>query len=384
MPWRETCTMDERMRFIMACRDADESIAELCRSFGISRKTGYKWLERYERLGPAGLGDESRVPAVHPRWLTEVAVDSIIEARKQHPSWGPKKLQTVLARQRPELARVGISTIAGVLKRYGLTSKRRRRPLIPRYSSPLGECVAPNDVWCADFKGHFATLDRKRCYPLTISDAASRFLIKCEGLHFPDEKHVRVHFERAFLEYGLPWRIRTDNGPPFATRAVGGLSSLSIWWIQLGITPERIEPGHPEQNGRHERMHRTLGEETTRPAGRNLRAQQRTFDLFRREYNDERPHEALDQKPPSFVYSSSRRPMPMTLAVPEYGPEFLVRIVDKNGRIRWNMHRVKISPLLEGQPVGARPVEDGRWEFSYGPIKLGTMDERRKEPRFVA
>jgi transposase InsO family protein len=255
--------MEERVRFILACRDGDESFAAVCASFGISRKT--------------------------------LAVDAIIEARKSHPSWGPKKLQTLL-QGRPELAKVGISTIAGVLKRYGLVRTTRRRPRIARFSEPLGACVAPNDVWCADFKGHFALLDRSRCHPLTISDAASRLLIKCEGLRVPDEAHVRTHFERAFVEYGLPTRIRTDNGPPFASRALAGLSRLAVWWVQLGITPERIEPGHPEQNGRHERMHRTLGEQTTRPPARNLRSQQRSFDLFRKHYNDERPHGSVSQR----------------------------------------------------------------------------------------
>jgi len=376
--------MEERVRFILACRDADESFAAICASFGISRKTGYKWLERFDARGMGGLADRSRVPAIHPRWLTDAAVDAIIEARKRHPTWGPKKLQTVLLESRPELAKVGISTIAGVLKRYGLVRTTRRRPRIVRYSEPLGACVAPNDVWCADFKGHFALLDRSRCHPLTISDAASRFLLKCEGLQMTDEAHVRVHFERAFVEYGLPSRIRTDNGPPFASRAPAGLSKLAIWWVQLGIIPERIQPGHPEQNGRHERMHRTLGEETTRPPGRNLRAQQRLFDLFRKQYNEHRPHEALGQKPPASVYTPSRRPLPTSLGHPEYAPDQIVRMVDDRGRIRWQMARVLVSPLLAGQPIGARCVADGRWELRYGPLVLGILDERRKEPRLVA
>jgi len=375
--------MEERVRFILACRDSDESFGSVCASFGISRKTGYKWLERFDEHGMSGLADQPKVPAVHPRWLTDGAVDAIIEARKSHPSWGPKKLQTLLV-GRPELTKVGVSTIAGVLKRYGLVRTMRRRPRIARFSEPLGACVAPNDVWCADFKGHFALLDGSRCHPLTISDAASRFLVKCEGLRVPDEAHVRTHFERAFVEYGLPARMRTDNGPPFASRALAGLSRLAVWWVQLGILPERIEPGHPEQNGRHERMHRTLGEATTRPPSRNLRAQQRSFDLFRRHYNDERPHEALGQKPPASVYTPSRRPMPTSLGHPEYDADQLVRLVDINGRIRWKMARVLISPLLAGLPVGARCVADGKWELRFGPLVLGILDERRKEPRLVA
>jgi transposase InsO family protein len=376
--------MDERMRFLVACRDTDEAFSQICRQFGVSRKTGYKWLERYDTLGVAGLVDQPRVAAVHPRWLTDVAVDAIIEARKEHPTWGPKKLQVCLSKSRPELARVGVSTIAGVLKRFGLVRAPRRRPSVPRYSEPLDACVSPNDVWCADFKGHFALRDRRRCYPLTITDAASRFLIKCEGLHDPDEERVRPHFERAFFEFGLPLKIRTDNGPPFASKALGGLSKLAVWWIQLGILPERIEPGHPEQNGRHERMHRTLKAEATQPPARNLLAQQRTFDLFRREYNNDRPHEALDQKPPASVFTSSRRPMPTKLGSPEYGPEDVVRTVDRSGRIRWKISRVTVTAVLTGEPVGARWIDDGRWELRYGPIVLGVIDERRKEPRLVA
>jgi len=376
--------MDQRMRFLVACRDTDEAFAAICREFGVSRKTGYKWLERYDTLGVAGLVDQPRVAEVHPRWLTDVAVDAIIEARKDHPHWGPKKLQVWLCKSRPELARVGVSTIAGVLKRFGLVRARRRRPSVPRYSEPLDACVAPNDVWCADFKGHFALRDGRRCYPLTITDAASRFLIKCEGLHDPDEERVRPHFERAFFEFGLPLKMRTDNGPPFASRALGGLSKLAVWWIQLGILPERIEPGHPEQNGRHERMHRTLKAEATKPPARNLLAQQRTFDVFRREYNDDRPHEALDQKPPASAFTASRRPMPTKLGSPEYGPEDVVRTVDRSGRIRWNISRVTVTPVLSGEPVGARWIEDGKWELRYGPIVLGVIDERRKEPRLVA
>jgi putative transposase len=383
MPWKETCPMEQRLRFIVECRDGDESFAAICRAFGVSRKTGYKWLERYEALGAAGLCDEGRGAHAHPGWLPDAAVDAIVEARKEHPHWGPKKLQVWLLDRRPSLPKVGVSTIAGVLSRLGLIRPRRRRPRTPRYAGPLDPCVAPNDVWCADFKGHFALGDGSRCYPLTITDAASRYLLKCEALHETGEIRVRKHFERAFVEFGLPTKLRTDNGPPFASKSLGGLSRLAIWWIKLGILPERIEPGHPEQNGRHERMHRTLKQEATVPAKYRLVGQQRVFDAFRHEYNDVRPHEALEQRPPAKVYSASLRPMPSSLSSPEYGNDMEVRLVDRDGRIRWNMSRLPITPLLSGEHVAARRLSDSQWEWFYGPIKLGILDERREKLRIV-
>ena len=230
--------MDERLKFIVKCQESLESFSAICRTFGVSRKTGYKWVERYETLGAAGLCEVKQVAEVHPGWLKDAELDVIIQARKEHPHWGPKKLQVLLEKTHPGMARVGVSTIAGVLKRFGLIGPRRRRPRTPLFAGSLDPCSAVNDVWAADFKGHFALGNGERCYPLTITDSASRFLLKCEALSEPKESPVRVQFERAFFEFGLPTKLRTDNGPPFASLAPGALSKLSVWWIKLGILPE--------------------------------------------------------------------------------------------------------------------------------------------------
>ena len=272
MPWKETCAMTEKLKFIAACAEGDEkeSFAALCRRFGISRKTGYKWLSRYEEGGAAGLEEKERGVREVEHRLSEELVSRVIEARKSHPKWGPKKLRAWLGEHEGVEGLPSASTIGEWLKRYGLVRPRRRRLRVPLNPNALDKCQMPNDVWCIDFKGHFALGDKKRCYPLTLTDAASRYILCCEALLKTDAVAVRPHIERAFLEFGLPRKIRSDNGPPFATVGVGGLSALSVWWIRLGIEPERIEPGHPEQNGRHERMHRTLKDEPASEPGRNL------------------------------------------------------------------------------------------------------------------
>src|SRR5262245_42662527 len=254
--------MDERLLFINMVNESDETFAALCERFGISRKTGYKWVARYEALGPAGLAERRPIAHTFPHRMPDDVLDKVIELRKEHPKWGPKKL-------RARLGALGVpmvpaaSTIGDALKKHGLIRPRRRRVHPPMYPLPLVPTAHPNDTWCTDFKGHFALGDKTRCHPLTISDQVTRYLLKCEGVTNPDTRTVRPHFERAFREFGLPTRIRSDNGAPFASLGAGGLSELSVWWIQLGIVPERIEPGHPEQNGRHERMHRTLKDEVT-------------------------------------------------------------------------------------------------------------------------
>ena len=254
--------MDERIRLIALWNEGKMSVSELGRAFGISRKTVYKWVARYAEHGAAGLEDRTTVAHHHPHATAEALVSALVELRKERPTWGPKKLRARLAElgTSPPAA----STIGELLKKHGLIRPRRRRVYPPRMPSQLAQTTQPNDTWCVDFKGHFALGDKSRCHPLTITDQVSRYLLKCESVERPDTAHAKVHFERAFREYGLPLRIRSDNGPPFATAGIGGLSELSVWWIKLGIQPERIEPGHPEQNGRHERMHRTLGEETAR------------------------------------------------------------------------------------------------------------------------
>ncbi len=381
MPWKETCPMHERLKFIVAASDETRTFVEVCAQFGISPKTGYKWLARYRALGPAGLEQRQPVARECPHRTPEELRDVIVGLRKERPFWGPKKLRAVLLRDHPEQTWPAASTIGDLLHREGLIRPRRRRVHVAPATQPLASCTRPNDTWCVDFKGHFALGDGARCYPLTITDGHSRYLIQCEGMLEPKGGPVRRAFERAFHEFGLPSRIRSDNGPPFATLAPGGLSMLSVWWIQLGIVPERIEPGQPQQNGRHERMHRTLKAEATQPPAPTLAAQQRVFDRFRHEYNDERPHEALGQTPPAQHYEPSPRAYPRELVVPSYGDDFKVRWVESTGRISWRSQPVLVHLSAARQPIGIRQVSETRHEAWYGPILLGTLDDRDPEPR---
>ncbi len=389
MPWKETHVMDEKMRFIAACVAGEEAMAELCRRSAISRKTGYKWLSRYQTHGAAGLADRSRAPHRCPHRVEPAIERLILAARADHPTWGPRKLLAWLEQRHGEAPWPVASTVGELLSRHGLVVRRRRR----RRATPSGPLPAmptePGALWCADFKGWFRTGDGERCTPLTISDAASRYLLRCQGLgRRTGAELVRPIFEAAFREHGLPVAMRTDNGPPFASVGLGGLSRLSVWWIRLGIRPERIEPGHPEQNGRHERMHRTLAAETTRPAARNRRAQQRVFDRFVREYNEERPHEALGQRPPAEQYRRSVRLYPSRLAEVEYHDDWTTRAVRGAGQMKWRGDDVHISGALVGERIGLEPIDDGVWRIHFGAVVVGEFDERklragpsRKEPK---
>jgi len=382
MPWKESRVVDQRVCFIAACAEGDEAFAELCRRFGISRKTGYKWVDRYEAVGPLGLEDGPPHARTHTQQTPPEVIDAVLLARKQHPHWGPKKLRVWLGERDPAMQWPAPSTIGETLKRHGLIRPRRRRPRVPPSTFPIERGHAPNDVWCTDFKGHFALGDCTRCHPLTVSDEASRYLLKCEGLAAPRHAPVREHFELAFREFGLPLGMRSDNGPPFASTAVGGLSVLSVWWIRLGIVPLRTAPASPQENGVHERMHRTLKAEATRPAEHDLAAQQRTFDRFRHEFNDERPHEALGMKPPARVYTPSPRRMPERLREPEYGEEFAVRRLTAAGTFSFRHVKFNLSFVLGGAMIGLREVAEGRHEVIYGPVRLGYLDETSGKPRF--
>jgi transposase InsO family protein len=340
-------------------------------------------VERYEEQGPGALEDRAPVAKRLPHRVPDPIADLIVKARKDHPSWGPKKLRALVGEQHPELVVPAASTIGDLLKRNGLIRPRRRRLRVPLHSSPLQPSDRPNGLWAADFKGHFALGDRSRCHPLTMSDDYSRYLLKCEGLSEPRMDPVRVQFERAFREFGMPERIRTDNGAPFASIGLGGLTELSVWWIKLGIVPERIVPGKPEQNGRHERMHRTLKDEATRPPCATLVEQQRAFDRFRHEYNDVRPHEALAQKPPAKFYVTSVRSYSERLREPEYGTDVIVRRTDEKGRLGRRGKKLSLTRCLSHESVGLRAVDDGRWELLYGPVLLGVLDETGGEPRIV-
>jgi transposase InsO family protein len=373
MPWRARTIVNERLNFIAELQREDASFSEVCRRFGISRRTGYKWQGRYEAEGPSGLESRPSIASECPHKTPPDVIERLVALRKEHPTWGPKKLRAVVESE--GLAPPAASTVGELLKRYGLVRPRRRRPVPPRLGTERGEAEHPNDIWCIDFKGHFALGDRSRCYPLTLSDAASRYLLKCEGLFETHAAPVRLHVERAFREFGLPWRIRSDNGPPFATMAMGGLSELAVWWIRIGITPERTDPGHPEQNGRHERMHRTLKAETATEPAECLREQQRIFDQWRHCYNDVRPHEALEQRPPCSRYSSSTRVMPATERSPEYPATMKVRRLDERGRLRFanQTSSTVISRWLAREPVGLEEIDEDTFHIWYGPLRLACV-----------
>jgi putative transposase len=383
MPWKETCVVDQRVRFIAALQeDPRGNFSRLCERFGIARSVGYKWVERYNELGPSGLADRESVARACPHKTPDAVEDRVVALRKRHPFDGPKKLrQRLLDIGESQIVVPAASTIGEILDRYGLIRPARARLRVPPSTTPLAHAHGPNDVWSVDFKGHFATSDGSRCHPLTISDNATRFLIKCESLREPKDAPVREQFELAFREFGLPARIRSDNGPPFASKAIGGLSRLSVWWIQLGIIPERIEPGHPEQNGRHERMHKTLKEQTASPPATTLADQQRAFDRFRADYNNARPHEALGQTPPRAHYEPSSRVMPESLREPEYGSDFVLRRVQTNGRVGWNGPKLIVSKLLAGQHVGFKQIDDDEWALAYGPVLLGYVLRRNGKLR---
>ena len=381
MPWKKDTPMDQRVRFIAKVNESDdESFTEICRQFGISRKTGYKWIERYEKEGAAGLMDRAPVARSCPHKTSVEMLTAILELRKEYPSWGPKKLRARLAALGHESV-PSASTIGEQLKKHGLNRPRRRRVFPPLGAREIAEAPCPNDVWCVDFKGHFGLGDKTRCHPLTMSDLASRYLLKCEGLHSESEESTRPHFERAFREFGLPLRIRSDNGSPFASVGVGGLSRLSIWWVKLGIGLERIEPGHPEQNGAHERMHKTL-EEAVEPPQDNLREQQVALDRFRRIFNEERPHEALGQKTPATKYSRSSRTMPSEVCTPEYPASMIVRKISPVGRMALAFKTVYISRLLVREDVGLQEIDDGKYRLFFGSVLLGDIVVGKKELKF--
>ncbi len=382
MPWKETRVVDERMRFIAAVlEDPRGNFALLCRRFGVSRANGYKWVARYKEFGPDGLRDQQPVAREHPNRLPDAVVDRVVQLRKDRPHDGPKKLRVLLLEREPSLAVPSASTIGEILDRHGLIRPRRVRLRVPPSSNPLAHAELPNDVWCTDFKGDFLLGDRTRCHPLTLTDAVARYLLKCEGLMRQTDVVARPHFDRAFREFGLPLRMRSDNGPPFASKAIGGLSRLSVWWIQLGITPERIEPGKPQQNGRHERMHLTLKQQTASPPEETMADQQRAMDRFRHDYNDVRPHEALGQTPPARHYEPSPRLMPDKPREPEYGGDVEVRRVRPDGYVSWRGVLLKLTPLLAAQPVGFKAIDQDEWELSYGPVLLGHVLLRDGKPK---
>jgi transposase InsO family protein len=368
--------MTERFRFITDAGGRIASFSELCVRYGVSRKTGYKWLRRADREGTAALAELSRRPQRCPHATPPAMVEVVLAARRRHPSWGPRKLLKLLQRHAPRQDWPARSTVADLLRRHGLVEPRRRRRYPGHPGRPLTPMTAPHGIWSADFKGQFKTGDGIYCYPLTVQDGFSRYLLACRGLTGTTYAESRPVFERLFREYGLPEIFRTDNGVPFATGALGRLSQLSVWWVRLGIDPELIEPGQPQQNGRHERMHRTLKRATARPPATTRRHQQRCFDAFRREYNELRPHEALADETPASVYRPSPRPYPARLPPLEYPGHFEIRRVSRNGGIRWHKRWVNVSHVLGGEYVGFTEVDDGEWDLYFGLLRLGRFHER--------
>ncbi len=375
MAWREVAPMEERVRFVLQAVREEQGMSALCREFGISRKTGYKWLARYRAWGLEGVRELSRRPRTSPTRLPAEVVRLLLRERQRHGSWGPKKLRALLATKYGIRPVPAASTIGTLLRRHGLTRpRRRRRPVSQPERTGRTAPTRPNEVWAADFKGWFRTGDGQRCDPLTISDLYSRYVLACrrvEGVRIED---VRPAFRRVFRRFGLPEALRVDNGPPFGSRGVGGLSQLSVWWLQCGIRVECIEPGHPEQNGGHERMHRTVKAETTRPPAATPRAQQARFDGWRRTFNQERPHEALGMQRPAQRYARSPRRYTDHPAPPIYPAHYHLRRVKHAGVIKWRNQLRYIGEALRGMVVGVVEVGDEQYDVYFGALRLGRLE----------
>lgn len=374
MPWHETSPMEQRLEFVREYETELFTMTELAAQYGISRKTGYKWLERYAAEGADGLRDQSRRPHTCPHATDPEVVATLMALRRRYPYWGPKKLIAVAARRAPTADYPARSTVAALLKRRGLSVARGRRVARLPVPPPMAPITAANGTWTTDFKGAFRTGDGAYCHPFTLRDGFSRYVLRCDALAGYTHDATQRCFARAFAEYGLPQRIRSDNGPPFA--GAMGLSRLSVWWLRLGIIPERIMPGHPEQNGSHEQFHAVLKVATARPPAATRHGQQRRFDRFRVEYNDERPHEALDNRVPAMLYRPSPRPLPARLPPLEYPGHFEVRRVYSNGCCWWGGH-VFFSEALMDQDVGFEEVDDEWWTVWLGSLAIGRYDERQ-------
>jgi len=370
--------MDERTQFVLEHERKMYTMTELCEIYDIARETGYYWLRRYQQGGLEALQDRDRAPERHPNQTPEGTEAAVLELRRAHMRWGPRKLKHVLERESPQRPWPAASTIGAMLAREGLVIPRKKRRRAPPYTEPFASADAPNRVWCADFKGWFQTQDGQRVDPLTITDAHSRYLLRCQRVAKTNSEHVQAVFEAAFREYGLPQAMRTDNGAPFASRAIAGLSRLAVWWMKLGIVPERIAAGHPEQNGRHERMHRTMKQETASPPEANPHAQQRAFHRFRREYNEERPHEALGMQTPSAVYTPSPRAYPARVREPEYDSSMHVRRVRRRGSFSWKKQDVFLSETLIGEPIGLLPVDDRIYTVYFAAFPIACFDSQRR------
>jgi putative transposase len=377
MSWNQTDPMHERHKLIADYSSGLYSVSQLAERYGISRKTAYKWIDRYEASGSQGLQEKSRAPLHSPQQTDPQLAERFVQLRLEHPSWGARKLRALLERREPTLLLPSASTIAAILAQRGLVAPRKRQPQSPgAIRAPLAEATQANGLWCIDFKGEFRLGNRQYCYPLTLTDAYSRYILACQGL--PSTAHAPTQrcLQRVFQEYGLPQAIRSDNGTPFVSRALAGLSRLNVWWIKLGITHQRITPGCPYQNGRHERMHRTLKAETTRPAAATFAGQQERFVQWREQFNQQRPHEAIGYAVPAQLYQCSLREYPARLPVPAYAGHCTVRLVSSIGTIRINNIQIFVSGVLAGEHVALEEVADGIWNVLFFDRLLGKFDER--------
>lgn len=377
MPWHKTEQVDQRLKFVAALGNRRESMTELCARFGISRKTGYKIASRYALQGPEALRDRSSRPLSHPNQTSPEVEGAILRVRRAYPSWGSKKILAVLERDSPEIIRPARSTVDAILKRAGVVTPRRRR--VRRRDPggpPVVDATAPNDVWSIDFKGWFRVGDGTRCDPLTVNDTFSRASLTCKALVSPKLQDVKRCLEQAFWQFGLPDKMLSDNGPPFGSQGLAGLSRLGVWLIRLGVRPVLIQPGRPDQNGRHERFHETLKAETAKPPRATISAQQKSFTEFQAVYNEERPHEALDMRVPGELYEMSEKPMVSKLEEHEYSGDAEVRRVRKDGTIKWCGETVFVGTAMASEAVGLVPKDEGLWALSLGTMNLGVLHER--------
>jgi putative transposase len=376
MPWKETGRVFERTRFIDEYLSGCFTISELSSRYHVSRKTLYKWLARHDRKGLVGLEDRSRAPLECPHRTVEAVEEAIIKFRKRFPFMGPKKIIARLSELEPDVDWPAPSTAGEILDRRGLVEHRKRRQP-PKHPSRMPvKSTAPNDVMTIDYKGQFRLGNHEYCYPLTIVDGFSRYILACEALTSTRYEGTRKAMERVFRTFGLPRCILSDNGTPFASPGLGRLSRLSMWWVRLGIDIQRIVPGNPQQNGAHERMHKTLKAQTTRPPAPDARRQQRKFDAFVREFNEERPHEALGQRRPAILYTPSPRPFPERLPQIEYDGHLETRTVSDNGMIKWKNNLIFASHTLSRQTLGFEEIDDGIWSVYYGAVLLARFDEQ--------
>jgi putative transposase len=376
MPWKEMSPMELRLRFVADALEGLYEMSELAAQYGISRKTAYKWLRRFGERGAEGLVERSHAAAVVANRTPREVEECVVAVRRQHPTWGPRKLLDCLQRGEAGMEMPSRSTVAEILKRYGLVRVRPRRRREGHPGRPTTEPTRANEIWGADFKGQFRTRDGRYCYPFTVSDLYSRYVICCDGYGSTAAEGVMKSLEAAFRRYGVPEAMRTDNGTPFASTGIARLTRVGVWLLKLGVRRELIQPGKPGQNGRHERMHRTLKLEATQPPQRDLGRQQRAFDAFVREFNEERPHEAIGMKRPAEVYTPSSRAFPTRIVEPEYPGHFEVRRVSRNGGVRWKGGWLNVGHSLIEENVGFEAVGDGIWDAYFMSLRIGRFDER--------